>query len=209
VPTIEVTAEDIAKAHVNDSYRCVVAQAIARQIPDAHRIEVDIQTIRWSDKTGRHVYLTPYAAAGYVVAYDAGEEMHPFRFMLKNPVPTVQRRANTEAARTARKTRTKVSREKKRKKDAEAILSDPAAPPERVAAAQVRVEEAPQRIETATAAHEDLKAAYRAAGESMSEQRVSEATRPAPPKVFKKKRREYGARTLRVNQAEGRKHYAN
>ena len=88
---------------------CIVAQAIARQIPNARRIEVDIQTIRWSDENGRHVFLTPYAAAGYVVAFDAGEDLHPFRFQLRDSVPSVQKRAVT----TPRRRPAKKSRERK------------------------------------------------------------------------------------------------
>ena len=45
---VEVTEEDISKAQRNNSYKCVVAQAIARTIPDATRIEVDTQAIRFT-----------------------------------------------------------------------------------------------------------------------------------------------------------------
>jgi len=205
----EVTAQDIEKAHVNDSYICVVAQTVARQIPTARKIEVDIQTIRWSDENGRHVFLTPYSVAGYIVAFDAGDEIHPFRFQLRDPVPTAQKRAKSEAARAAKQSRTKVSHEQKRLKNAQTVLLDPEAPADKVAAAQVRIKEAPARIEAAKVAHEDLKAAYAAAGESISEERISEATRRAAPKVFKTKRREYGHRVLRVNQADDRTHYVS
>jgi hypothetical protein len=205
---LEVTAEDIARAHVNDSYRCVVAQAIARQVPNSRKIEVDLQTIRWSDENGRHVFLTPYAVAGYVVAFDAGDELEPFEFQLRNPVEALQRKAKSNAARTMEKTQKKVDTERARLKQAEAVLADPESSADRVAVATERVKEAPARIEAAQAAREDLRAAYKAAGESITRERVSEATRPAPPKVFKTKRREYGHRVLRVNQAEGRVHYA-
>ena len=205
---VEVTAQDIEKAHVNDSYKCVVAQAVARQIPNARKIEVDIQTIRWSDENGRHVFLTPYSVAGYIVAFDAGDELHPFRFQLRDPIQAAQKRANSEAARAAKQSRDNLRQERDRLKNAETVLADPAAPPDKVAAAQVRVKEAPAKIEAAQVAHEDLKAAYKAAGESIAEERITDTAREAPPKVFKTKRREYGHRVLRVNQAEDRKHYA-
>jgi hypothetical protein len=204
---LEVTAQDIAKAHVNDSYRCVVAQAIARQVPNARKIDVDLQTIRWSDEDGRHVFLTPYSVAGYVVAFDAGDELEPFEFQLRNPVETLQRKAKSNAARAAVKTKNKLRDERTRLQQAEAVLADPEASAEKTAVARERVKEAPARIEAAQVAHEDLKAAYKAAGESISTERASEATRTIP-KVFKTKRREYGHRVLRVNQAEGRVHYA-
>ena len=205
---IDVTAKDIEKAHVNDSYKCVVAQAIARQIPNARKIEVDLATIRWSDDDGRHVFLTPYAAAGYVIAFDAGEELHPFRFQLRDAVPSVQKRAVSEAARTAKKSRDKVKVEREKLARAEAVLADPDAPADKAALAKERVQSGPARIAAAQAAHEDLKAAYKAAGESISEERVTDTTRRALPRLHKTKRREYGHRVLRVNQAEGRKHYA-
>lgn len=90
---VEVTETDISKAIVSDSYKCVVAQAIARTIPDSTRIEVDVQTIRFTRmETGkRYVYLTPYTVQGYVVAFDAGDVIEPFRFQLRNPL-TVKRR---------------------------------------------------------------------------------------------------------------------
>jgi hypothetical protein len=205
---IEVTEDDITTAHVNDSYRCVVAQAIARQIPGSRRIEVDLQTIRWSDENGRHVFLTPYSVAGYVVAFDAGEELHPFRFQLRDPHVAAQKKANSKAAKAAVKSRGRITTERQRLFNAESTLADPDASAEEIAVAHERVKAAPARIEAAQAAHEDLKAAYKAAGESISEERVTETKRVAAPKVFKTKRREYGHRVLRVNQAEGRKHYA-
>jgi len=205
---IEVTAEDIEKAMAGDSFTCAIAQAIARKLPDARKIEIDIQTIRWSDKNGRHVFLTPLSAAGYVVAFDAGEDILPFRFLLKDAVPSAQKRAVSEAARATKQTRDKVNHERQREKTAAAIIADPQSPPEKIAAAEQRLKDAPERIATAEANHEDLKAAYKAAGESMAEELVSQTKRPAPPKVIKTKKRLYGMRVLRVNQAEDRVHYA-
>ena|SRR5215831_3564918 len=88
--TISITDKDIEKAHRNNSYKCVVAQAIARTIPDAHHIEVDTQTIRFTDRHERKAYLTPYAVQGYVVAFDAGDHIEPFSFQLRKPVPVRQ-----------------------------------------------------------------------------------------------------------------------
>jgi hypothetical protein len=206
---VEVTTEDITKAKVGDSFNCIVAQAIARQIPDARKIEVDIQTVRWSDANGRHVFLTPYSVAGYVVAFDAGDKLHPFRFMLRDAVPAAQKRATSEAARAAKKSRNAVRTERQREKKAAATLADPATPAAKAAAARVQLEEAPERIRAAEAMHKDLKAAYKAAGESIAEERITETTKRAAPTIHKKKRREYGQRVLRVNQAEGRTHYVS
>jgi hypothetical protein len=205
---LEVTDSDIEKARIGDSFKCVVSQAIARQVPNAHHIEVDTQTVRWSDEDGRHVFLTPYEIGGYVVAFDAGDELHPFRFHLRDAVPSVQKRAVSRTARRANKSRDKIRTERQRIATAQAVLASPDASPAKIAVAQERIEAGPARIAEAQVAHEELKAAYKAAGESSAKERVSETTRRAPPRVFKLKRRIYGMRALRVNQAEGRKHYA-
>jgi len=204
---IDVTADDIEKAHVGDSYKCVIAQAIARQVTGSRRIEVDIQTIRWSDENGRHVFLTPFSAASYIVAFDAGDEIEPFRFQLRDPVQAAQKQARSEAAKAAKASRDKIYNERQRQQTAQAVLDDPNSSPDKVAAAEKRLEDAPERIAAATTAHEELKDTYEAAGVSISEERVTETPRRATP-MTKTKKREYGHRIFRVNQAEGRKHYA-
>lgn len=200
----EVTEADIEKARVGDSYQCVVAQAIARTIPDARQITVDVRTIRWSDQDGRHVFLTPYAVAGYVIAFDAGDELHPFRFQVRDAIPSVQRKATSKAAKDVKRARDKKRNERRTQARAERVIANPDATPEQKAVAAARIDEAPARIAEADRAHEDVKAAYRAAGENIAEERVSETTRKAPP--VSTKRRAYGHRILRVNQAEGRTH---
>lgn len=82
---IEVTQADIDRARRQDSYRCVVVQAIARTVPNAHGITVDTQTIRFTVDGERRQYLTPAGAAMYVVAFDAGDKLEPFRFRITNP----------------------------------------------------------------------------------------------------------------------------
>lgn len=83
--TIEVTQADIDRARRQDSYRCVVVQAIARTLPNAHGITVDTQTIRFTIDGERRQYLTPAGAAMYVVAFDAGDKLEPFRFRITSP----------------------------------------------------------------------------------------------------------------------------
>lgn len=210
--TFEVTEADIKKSRIDqgegDSFRCMVSTAIARQNDNASKIEVDLQTIRWSDEGGRRVFLTPYEVAGYVVAFDAGEAIHPFRFTLRNPVPALQKKAKTETAKRVKHQVGKVWNEQKRERIAAEVLADPNAPADRKAAAAERVAEAPARIEQARQELVEVREEAKASGERHSVERTSEATRLAPPKVYKTKRRVYGQRVLRVNQAEGRKHYA-
>jgi hypothetical protein len=79
---IQVTAEDIAKAIPKDSNVCAVARAIARTIPDAKSIAVDMRTIRFSRNQRRLVYLTPTNVAQYVVDFDGGRPLEPFEFSI-------------------------------------------------------------------------------------------------------------------------------
>jgi hypothetical protein len=83
---IQVSQEDIDRGIREDSARCVVARAIARTIPDATRIEVDTQAIRFTSGGKRLIYLTPWTAQNYVVAFDAGDEIKPFEFRIGNPI---------------------------------------------------------------------------------------------------------------------------
>jgi hypothetical protein len=168
---IEVGEEDIAKAHKNDSYKCVVAQSIARTIPDASNIDVDIQSIRFTRQGERFVYLTPYAVQGYVVAFDAGEEITSFAFQLRDP-RKVARRRQTEAGRVITRTAKRVQRAQK-KGDV-------------LASAKARTE------------LEAVKAAYVGAPRGTEAQQEGEGK--TPPRVFKKRRRAYGHRMLRINQ---------
>lgn len=117
--TISVTEQDIERAHRTDSYRCVVAQAIARSIPDAHNIDVDTQTVRFTRQGERLWYLTPYAVQGYVIAFDAGDPIEPFDFTIQNPrkarrtavLTEEQREEKREADRARRRAKAREQRE--------------------------------------------------------------------------------------------------
>jgi hypothetical protein len=169
--TITVTDADIEKAKRNDSYLCVVAQTIARTFPDAHRIDVDMQTIRFTERNERKAYLTPYAVQGYIAAFDAGERIAPFSFQLRYPMH-VRRRLLTDAGRKIQKA---ASTSRRRAKaaglpDAEVTLAARAA------------------YAAAKAAHPGPKVATN-----------DPTLREAPPRVFKLKARTYGHRMMRIN----------
>jgi hypothetical protein len=181
----------------------MVAEAIRRQVSDDHHVEVDVQTVRWSDKNGRHVFLTPYEVAGYVIAFDNGDTMHPFAFRLRSAVPQKQVRRKTKTAKNLHNSRNKVTRERRRERDAEAVLADPAASAEHKATAAARIADAPARIADAEQTYEGVKAAYEATGEARAAERISETTRRIPFNA-KLRSRKYGMRVLRVNQGEGR-----
>jgi hypothetical protein len=83
---IRVTQENIDRAIQNCSSRCVVADALREAVPNAVRVRVDIQTIRWSDpqKQLRYIYLTPARIQQYIIAFDAGDPIEPFQFRLSH-----------------------------------------------------------------------------------------------------------------------------
>lgn len=86
--TIEVTEREGAQGVVRSGTKCMVALAIARRIEDAKHIMVDMQTIRFTRaSTGeRLVFLTPDRVAQYIVDFDAGDPIDPFRFRLGGPI---------------------------------------------------------------------------------------------------------------------------
>lgn len=83
--TIEVTDEIIADGVERNSSHCVVAEAVKASYPDAKRVSVDLQTIRFSDYTKglRYTYLTPRAAQVALVQFDQGIKPEPFKFQLR------------------------------------------------------------------------------------------------------------------------------
>ena len=181
--SIEVTEDDIAKAKRNDSYVCVVAQAVMRTIPDAHHIDVDSQSIRFTRNGRRFLYLTPYAVQGYVVAFDAGESIEPFAFTLREPAKVKTQRLTLFGK--------KVNTHKQRARRQ----------------AQREAKEAGQDLKTPEVkenVREAVTAAYRAItatapGEKLDEF-IGEGRNKKVPRVFKRKMRSYGHRLLRINQ---------
>lgn len=177
---IEVTEKDIAKAKRNDSYVCVVSQAIARAIPDSTRIETDTQTIRFTRNGERYVFLTPYAVAGYVIAFDAGDPIRPFSFQLRNPIQAKRKRF-TAVGQKLNRARTRARRAVHKKAKAAGLFPD--APEVQAEARQAAI----QAYAEASQQHP---------GEPLSNQTGARM----PPKVFKRKERSYGHRLLRINQ---------
>lgn len=192
---VKVTQEDIEKAKRKDSSKCVVAQAIARTIKDATMISVDVQSIRFTNGAGeRLVYLTPPAASGYVVAFDAGDELHPFNFRLNNDrVMRTQRKVRTPVARELDKVNAQKRATRRR---AVKVQENPASLPAEVLAAEARAE-------VAAAEAASVRAAYEAAGVETRDVRAVDDPALPPPvrRTFKSNVRHYGHRTLRINQA--------
>lgn len=191
---VEVTQYDIDRAKVNDSSRCVVATALARSIPGSSRISVDVQTIRFTLNGERFVYLTPPAVTGYVIAFDAGEEIHPFRFRLRQDQELrVRRQHTTEAGKAKKKARNAVAAAEKRAAAAERDAADSAA----TTAAKRTAREAKRALADAEAERAAVMAAY--AGQPAYE--TDDMTLPPPTmRMHKARQRHYGHREMRINQ---------
>lgn len=81
---LKITEEIIAESCRADSSHCMIAEALKVAVPDAQRVTVDLQTIRYTDsKTKqRYVYLTPRRGQEALVSFDQGETVEPFGLYL-------------------------------------------------------------------------------------------------------------------------------
>jgi hypothetical protein len=63
----------------------MTALAIRKAIPDARHICVDLQTIRWTRKGLRYVFLTPHICQDNIIAFDQGERaaIKPFELRMR------------------------------------------------------------------------------------------------------------------------------
>jgi hypothetical protein len=184
---IRVTQDDIDRAHRNDSYHCVVAQAIARAIPEATNIDVDTQTIRFTLKGERLWYLTPYAVQGYVIAFDAGDHIEPFRFRIDSPRRARRDLRNLEVRREQKRA------ERVARAEREGRIYTPRS--------SVADTETPATLSTAVPPEVTEAGAVLAAYGAEVRSRGDGGVGKPPPRVFRTKRRSYGHRLLRINQA--------
>lgn len=89
---IPITQEIINSAVVRDSAHCVIADAIHAAIPEAKRISVDLQTIRFTVNEERVVYLTPAPQQSLLVRFDQGAVPTPGDMYLSHPIQRVPAR---------------------------------------------------------------------------------------------------------------------
>jgi hypothetical protein len=199
---ISISEDDIRKAFANDSAKCVVATALARTIPGATRIEVDTQTIRYTGDDGkRHVFLTPYAVHGYIIAFDAGDEIEPFTFRLWHEREVTTRRlTRTAAGKSEDRARSQVSVKRKAKEKADAKAADESlSPPERRLA---KAEQVVRASDLQKAEADFLTVREMTAGQPKVTTIATEGERPRMKRVraYKTRTREYGHRVMRINQ---------
>ena len=83
--TISVTQEHIDASLARNSSHCMTALAIQKAIPDARHICVDLQTIRWTRKGLRYVFLTPHVAQDRIIQFDQGQrdQIQPFTLRMR------------------------------------------------------------------------------------------------------------------------------
>lgn len=88
---MEVTEEVVERATPRNSGHCVIADALALAVPEAAKISVDLQTIRYSlPSTGkRYVYLTPAPAQRALVDFDQGVRPEVQSIRLGRPIQIV------------------------------------------------------------------------------------------------------------------------
>lgn len=200
---VEVTQQDIDKALANDSSKCVVATAIARTFPKATHISVDVHAVKFTNGERRYTYLCPYPVAEYIVAFDAGDELHPFKFRLRDDQRmVVQRRKKTStkleldrAAKLVNRARQQVNRvdAKPEASEAERIIAQ-----EKVVAAESR-----QRVikaEVAARPNPEPQHKFEDVSDEPPMKVRKEARRSS---VFKRTRRAYGGRLMRINNDPG------
>jgi hypothetical protein len=82
---VPVDQMHIDRSMERNSSHCVTAEAIRDAIPDATHIAVDLQTIRFSRKGLRYVFLTPHPARDCIIAFDQGERdaIKPFELRMR------------------------------------------------------------------------------------------------------------------------------
>lgn len=82
---VMVSGETITNAIKGDSSHCMIAEAVKAAVPNATKISVDLQTIRFSDpeRRRRYVYLTPRRAQEALVEFDQGRVIEPFEILLR------------------------------------------------------------------------------------------------------------------------------
>lgn len=88
--TLKVDAETIAESCERDSSHCMIAESVRVSFPNAKRISVDLQTIRFSDadKGLRYTYLTPRTAQIALIDFDQGRPPEPFEVRLSGGMVT-------------------------------------------------------------------------------------------------------------------------
>lgn len=209
---VKVLAEDFADGIPNDSNRCAVKRAISREIPGARRVEVDLQTVRFSLDGERHVFLTPWRVSEYVIAFDAGDEelMLPFEFVLRPSQQVgskVRRQAFTEEGQKIDRARNRIRKLNAKRAKVLETADDPNATPAQQHQAGATIAMIDEQIDQLEQDYAEVRAQVKASGKPRT--LVVHSDAPKAPRLAKTRTRKFGQRQYRVNQAEGRVHYTS
>ena len=85
---LQITEKQWERAKQSDSRGCLIADAIKSQYPHLSSIQVDMATVRVTDraKGERYVYLTPESAQYLLLAFDQGWRQPTERVLLRGAV---------------------------------------------------------------------------------------------------------------------------
>lgn len=102
--TVRVTQHHIDTAMRCNGARCMVADAVIDAYPDGCYVQADVQSIRVTNlnKERRYFYFTPRHVQAKILAFDRGEIVKPFHFLLIDPQV---RRSGWKADRSANASR--------------------------------------------------------------------------------------------------------
>lgn len=205
---IKITQDEIDKAKPQHSGRCLVARAIAAKFPDASRIDIDQQTIRFTRNGERWVYLTPWAVQRYIVEFDAGDPIDPFEFSLTQSVQ-IQRWSRTPSGKATDRAATKVRDKRARLNEAQETLLPTPVPgkplPRPTPEAKARLEELEAEVIAAEAEHEAVKIKTVASGEpkfvaNRTDVPMRTAMTERGIQKSRTSKRHYGGREMKINQ---------
>lgn len=98
---VEVTDLDCKMGVRGNQFHCVVVNAVERLVPQATRVVVRPDSVRFSllqdGVNRRYVYPAPQAVTEYCFNFDQGTEPHPMTFTLKAPEVTEVRARDPRA----------------------------------------------------------------------------------------------------------------
>lgn len=203
---IKITQAEIDKAKPQQSGKCLVARAIAAKFPDASRIDIDQQTIRFTRAGERWVYLTPWAVQRYIVEFDAGDPIDPFEFSLTQSVQ-IQRKVRTPTGKTVDRTGQQVRDKRRKLQEAQETLLPLPTPtnphPRPTPEARAQLED----LEAAVLAAEIERELAKSTAKDERQTRVNRPDVPARTAMTERgiqrsrtSKRHYGGREMKINQ---------
>jgi hypothetical protein len=89
---VSVDVATIDQAQERSSSHCMIADAIRKTNPGVQSVQVDLQTIRFTDpkKEARYIWLTPPLAQRALINFDQGIPCEPFDFQTTKPVQVIR-----------------------------------------------------------------------------------------------------------------------